>query len=610
MNLREIICLPAAALFYTWRSTRIHVVLLAAAVLLTSSLEIPAVALDNQQVHVEDSATSKTRNNDYVGSAACATCHADLYISYEKTDMGKSMSEITPAILEKLNLPATYYDQKLNRHYDVYAKDGKLYQSEFELDADSREVFRSTQPLAWITGSGANIYGGIIQRDDGYLFEAPMSLYTKPMSWGTAPGYEFTDLGFNRPILEGCIFCHVGRANPVPATNGQYAKPPFSQLTIGCENCHGPGAAHVLAMSRATHRHSNNLAIVNPARLSADSANNICMECHEIGDERILQPGKTYKDIRPGVPLDNILSVLMVPPSRKSPPQSDHLQQYYSMTLSKCYRASGGQLRCITCHDPHVQPSAQEAPDFYNKKCLTCHTDQSCSLPLAARHKEALPDNCIGCHMPQRSVGFIAHTSLTNHRIVTRPDEPFPDVMFEQTIAALPDLIHLDPAPGKKNEVPPSLTLLQAYAELAAYKPEYVAPYFRTLDHLSRTEPANAMVQAGLGNRDLSEGKSAEAMAHFQTALRIGPQRAEYYAGLSAALEKLGRREEALSVQQKAIAHDPYNPILQRKLVQLFIQMQQYSNAQKAINHYLEIFPQDSYMRQIFTNAMRQASSQ
>jgi len=109
--------------------------------------------------------------------------------------------------------------------------------------------------------------------------------------------------------------------------------------------------------------------IVNPAGLTPDLASNICMACHEIGDERILKPGKEYKDIRPGEPLDNALSIFKTPPTREAPPGKDHLQHYYAMSLSKCYRSSGGRLSCITCHDPHVEPAKEGAPGFFNKRC-------------------------------------------------------------------------------------------------------------------------------------------------------------------------------------------------------------------------------------------------
>jgi hypothetical protein len=548
-----------------------------------------------------------SENDGYVGSEVCGKCHTDIYETFKQTDMGRSMSSVTPSLLQSLHIPATFYDQRLDRHYDVYVQNQKLYQSESAVDGSGKELFREQHQLQWIIGSGAAVVGGIVQRDD-FLFEAPLALYTKPKTWELAPGYAFADLGFSRLILAGCIFCHSGRSKPVSGTSGRFDRTVFSEMPIGCENCHGPGAAHIKAIGSSASYKNNEFSIVNPARLTSEMANNICMACHEIGDERILKPGKTYQDVRPGTPLDNTLSILMVPPTPESPPQTDHLQHYYSMTLSKCYRASGGRLRCITCHDPHVEPSSQEASSYFNKKCLTCHTDQSCKLSLGARQQSHPADDCISCHMPKRKVGFIAHSSLTNHLIRVRLDEPFPDVAFSQTTISLPDLIHLNPAPGKKDVAPPLLTLLQAYGELAAYRPEYVAPYLKVLDKLEHAEPDSALLQAALGRRCLKSGKPREAVDHLKRSLAIGPPQGVVYSDLSEALNKLGQREEALAMLQRAILLDPFNPTPRRLLVFRLIDLNQYSRAQAAMNEYLQIFPQDSFMRQQFAHAMEGTS--
>jgi Tfp pilus assembly protein PilF len=546
-------------------------------------------------------------SDGYVGSQACSACHQGIYQQFTKTSMGRSMSLVTPAFLQKASLPSRYFNERLDRLFEVYSQDGKLYQSESATGSDGKESFRDVHQLEWVIGSGVNGFGGLL-RKDGYLFQAPLSFYSHPMTWEPSPGYEFIDLGFSRPITPGCIFCHSGRPSPVTGTNGQFDSKPFSQLAIGCESCHGPGAAHIQAMSGGRLQTQTKAApidahIVNPAHLTPYLADNICMGCHQNGDARVLKPGKTYQDFRPGRPLDDTLSILMVPPQPESPPTADHVEHYYSMTLSKCYRASGGRLRCITCHDPHVEPSREEAPAYFAAKCLTCHTNQSCKLPIETRMQQKPANNCIGCHMPKRDIQVISHSSATNHRILARPDEPFPDFAFHQTTASLPDLIHINPAPGQQAVPPPLLTLLAAYGELTQKHPEYVAAYLKVLDRLEQTQPDEPLVQAALGRRDLQKGDYQAAAVHLRRAVEKDATTATTYSDLADALAHLGDAEQAISLLEKAIDLDPFNPWSRKMLILGLIQAKQYAKAETALEQYSGIFPQDDLMRKALARA-------
>jgi hypothetical protein len=546
---------------------------------------------------------SKTPGSEYAGSAACAQCHQEIYKQFSKTSMGRSVSLVTPALLKTIHAPASVRDKNSNAYIEVVVRDGRLYQTQHENGADGQEIYRDSHELEWIIGAGANGFGGLLKQDD-YLFQAPLSFYSKTQSWALSPGYEFGNYGFNRPILPACIFCHSGRPNAIPEGNGRFASPPFSEPAIGCENCHGPGVSHVVAMQMGGDSYQgHDPTIVNPAHLSTILADNVCMSCHQTGDVRVLKPGKDFKDFRPGTPLDNTLSILMVPPKRESPPQSDLLEHYYSMTLSKCYRASGGKLGCITCHDPHVEPSPEEAPGYFRNKCVTCHSEKSCTLALDVRRQRQPPDDCAGCHMPKRDVQEISHSSITNHRILSRPDEPFPQAAFQQTTSALPDLIHLNPAPGQKDATPPPLVMLQAYGELAERHPEYVKRYLEVLDQLERTDPNDPLVLAAMGTRESQAGKYEKAIADLRRALETGPPKTFLYTELANALVKLDRPAEAAVVLRKAIALDPFNSELQKTLIVRLIELKEYASARTALENYVERFPEDSFMRQMLARA-------
>jgi Tetratricopeptide repeat len=583
-------------------------------VLLSASICGDAGQAKSQLGPAAASSSEAHPKNEYLGSQACSRCHSQIYREFSQTGMGRSMSVVTPATLLTIPSKASYVNQQLSRRFDVYSTQDKLYQSETGIAADGKESFQSAHQIDWIIGAGLNGFGAIIRKDQ-YLFQAPLSFYSKAQSWGPSPGYESLDIGFNRPIPAGCIFCHSGRPNSVGDNNGKFEPTPFAELAIGCEKCHGPGAAHVQAMQAKSAPAGKKNApavpfdskIVDPSRLTPYLADNICMACHQTGDVRVLKPGKKFQDIRPGHPLDEWLSILMVPPTPQSPPSEDHVEHYYSMTLSKCYRATQGRLSCITCHDPHVEPSREEAPAYFAAKCLTCHTNQSCKLSLEARMQQQPANDCIGCHMPKRNIQVISHSTATNHRIVARPGEPFPDETYNQTTPALPDLVRLNPAQTvgstSQSDSLPAITLLRAYGELAENRPQYVAAYLRVLSDLEKTQPDDALVQAALGRRDLKNNDYQSAVKHLRLALQSPSPEATTYADLADALVHLGQTEEALPLVEKAVDLDPYNPVVRKMLVIRLIAEKQYTKAHQALEQYLEIFPQDDFMRQMLARA-------
>jgi hypothetical protein len=534
-------------------------------------------------------------NTGYVGSKVCSACHPSIYESFMRTDMGRSMSEITPALLERIPASGSIFDPKLNRHFETVVRDGNLYQNEYETAADGKDVFRETQKVEWIMGAGANGSGAIVRQDD-FLFEAPLSFYAKPHRWALSPGYEFGDYGFNRPILPGCVVCHSGQPRLIRDGNGRFQEPPFAELAIGCENCHGPGRSHVAAAQMGLSPSS----IANPAKLSPWLADNICMSCHQTGDARVLQEGKAYRDFRPGAELDDALSIFLVPFGRESaPPKDDLLEHYLSMRLSKCYLKSGGRLGCISCHDPHVQPTQRESAAYFRQKCLACHTEKSCPVPLSLRQHKTPPDDCAGCHMPKRDVTVISHSVLTNHRIVAEAEEPFPDIAFHMATSQLPDLVHLNADPAKQ-DVPSPLTLLKAYGQVMLSHPEYRTRYWAMARELKDAQPENVYVLEALADESLqkknSEGVSL-SIQYLQKAIFHNATNPADFEELAELLLAANRQSEAVEVARQGIHLDPYNPELYRLGTRIYIALNQMREACQLAAEGGRRFPQDDAMR-------------
>jgi hypothetical protein len=519
------------------------------------------------------------QDSGYVGSKTCFGCHPAIYRSFEKTDMGRSMRLAADLSPKEIPEQATVAVPSSDRVLRVYHDQSGWHQSESEPD-----VFTDEHELQYVAGSGANGLTFIAKRGS-YLFQAPLSFYSKPHKWDLSPGYQHLDLGFSRPIAEQCLLCHSGRPRPVENRDGEYRDPPFQELAIGCENCHGPGERHVRDPKRPG-------SIVNPAQLQPRLAEDICMDCHQRGDARILQPGKTYQDFRPGEWLIDTLVVFRVPPRPGDHGQSDLLEHNSAMKASRCFRASRGKLSCLTCHDPHVQPAALEAPAYFRTKCFICHTDHSCSLPLSARMKRAPRDNCVGCHMPKRDVAAISHSALTNHRIPARAGESIAPTESPR----LADLEIVNAPPGKAISIS-DITLLHAYAELSPGNPTYMRDYLALLERLSKTRAGDPYVAACLGHKAVAEGKFEQALKVLPAASPLKETTVDE--DMAEALNKLGRPEEALTYLQTAAEQDPYNATVLKTLTLQYINLHRYAQARQQMESYVKNFPEDAFMRSL-----------
>jgi hypothetical protein len=537
---------------------------------------------------------------EYVGAEVCATCHRPIYDSFRTTDMGRSMS-IVPADLP--SVPAghtiTVWNGRLDRYYDVQSTPAGVYQSEYQKARDGSEIFRNTQKLAYAIGSGRNGTSYLVTRN-GYLYEAPLSFYAKTSSWELSPGFEVADLAFNRPALPGCLVCHSGLALTTGPGLGSYANPPFKELAIGCENCHGPGSLHVAQHRGQVKASANTRSIINPGRLDPWLADNICMSCHQGRTLRVLQPGKSYADFRPGTPLDHVMAIFAAPqdPKRGSAPISPLLEHFSLMSLSKCYTATKGRMSCLTCHDPHVQPTTNTV-EYYRQKCLTCHSEQSCRLPLHDRELKAPSDDCQGCHMPKQPVIGIAHSILTSHRIVKTPEEEFPNESFIANKLDLGGLIHLDAIPGQPDQVPP-LTLLHALGEIGTTDPSYVPSYLQELYSLEKQKSNDSQVLSGLGWLHLAKGPDYDenqAKDYLSRAIAAGSTRPEDFLAVSEILIKEGQGANAEKILLQGNSLLPYDERFYQKLCRLYISTNQYEKALAMLRSSNQLFPEDSFLR-------------
>ena len=533
----------------------------------------------------------------YVGSKVCRGCHAAIYETFSKTDMGNSM--FPPGRLSELGWltqPVDLYNEKHDRHYQIFSRDAKVYQSEYGVDEKGQETFRHTEELEFVIGTGENGATPIVKRGD-YLFQAPLSYYSAKKAWDLSPNYEVKDMGFSLPVTSDCIGCHSGRTQPVRGREGLYEDPPVLEAAVTCENCHGPGELHLQErLKRAPVSGTIDRSIVNPAKLSPWLADNICMSCHE-GDIRALQSGKSEGDFRPGTPLNDTVVIVKAPIDARAE-QSPLLEHYYSMTLSKCYRGSKGKLGCQSCHDPHVQPARDDAPQYFRGRCLACHTEKSCTFDLQQRLAQKPADACSNCHMPRQPALTVAHSTLTDHRILRAPGEPYPESALKESLPGT-GFIHVNAVPGKPDSIAP-VQLLRAYRqELIRGHLEFKNYYFSTLDRLAKAGNRDPFVLSALAQKASSDGDLAAATAYARQVVDRGSTLAYDYLLLDGLLARSGNMQASIDVLQKGLALAPYNNQFYENLVIRELSAGAYGEALNTLQRGLKLFPEDPVLRDV-----------
>jgi hypothetical protein len=331
--------------------------------------------------------------------------------------MGQSMAPVADTARAARGLAAgPIAFEQFGLHFEVLRQGDRVIHREQSRDSRGHPLATLEAEVEYVLGSGTRGRSYLVNRD-GYLFQSPISWFAQKGTWDISPGYS-PDQHFDRAIQVQCLFCHANDADPVEGTVNRYCVPLFRAAAIGCERCHGPGDLHVRRREQGDDPAGLDDTIVNPGRLEPALREAVCEQCHLQGEKRVLRRGRGPFDYRPGLPLHLFWSVFVRVPDLTEENQA--VGQVEQMRVSRCSRASGGRLGCISCHDPHELPAADRKAAYYRGRCLNCHAEHDCGLPATVR-QDKNHDACSACHMPRLTSSDIAHTAVTDHRIRRRP---------------------------------------------------------------------------------------------------------------------------------------------------------------------------------------------
>jgi hypothetical protein len=437
----------------------------------------------------------------FVGNQACAACHGDIAAKYRQTPMAHSSGRVNEVA------PGGFLHAPSGTQYQV-ASSGAVRLS--------RAASAGERLLDYFIGSGTE-GRSYLWRQDGFLFEAPLTWYSRTKAWGASPGYEADrESRWNRAIEPSCLYCHSSGTAWREGSVNQYRDPPFAENGVACERCHGPGSLHVEGKGK----------LVNPAKLEAGQRDSVCAQCHLSGEARIVRAGRRLEDFRPGDLLSDFATYFVRDEAAPLNVNS-HVEK---LALSGCKRAAGDRLWCGTCHDPHEVPAPAERAAYFRGRCLSCHQTAQCDRGF----------DCASCHMPKSNAADATHGVFTDHSIPRVPRKPSPDSAWR--------LRGFLSAETKDRE------LGLAYAEVEA----------RTGDQRQRAE-AVRLLGAALPDPDaetqlaflLEASDSKRAVTLYETSLRQKPGQVVALVNLGRLLGSQGELDRAIGLWRDALRLNP-----------------------------------------------------
>jgi len=220
------------------------------------------------------------------------------------------------------------------------------------------------------------------------------------------PGEYGHWLGRGMNANSRCIACHTTgfRKGYDPVADAYSSE--WEEMGVGCEACHGPGAAHVddpelpyppmrarvLATTPAPTAGawgSERAAVSDALRATIARVTDVCATCH--GLHRALTEAFT-----PGAELlDHYAPVLLDEGDYWSDGQVRHESYEWGSFLNSRMHTAG--VHCLSCHDVH----SGELRASGNSLCLACHSPELADRSHTRHADGSTGSQCTSCHMPE-----------------------------------------------------------------------------------------------------------------------------------------------------------------------------------------------------------------
>ena len=357
----------------------------------------------------------------FVGSEACADCHQTESARWKESQHKHAMQRATAASV------LGDFDNASFDHYGVHSRFFRK-ESKFFVETDGADGKLATFQVEYTFGVDP-LQQYLIEFPDGRIQALSIAWDSRPKDHGGQHWFHlypdeeikhddvlhWTKLNQNWNFM--CAECHsTGVRKNYDAASDRFHTT-WSEISIGCEACHGKGSRHVnWAYGRrswwpfgkdkdplmglvvflnerdgVTWRPDPKTG--NPQRSVAAAAIRreveTCGLCH-------ARRAQFSEDWIPGLPLSDthLVSTLARGLYHADGQMLDEVYNYGSFKQSKMFAAG---VTCSDCHEPHAATLRASGDGV----CLQCHASDKYEVASHSRHEGVAPKvGCASCHMP------------------------------------------------------------------------------------------------------------------------------------------------------------------------------------------------------------------
>ena len=361
-----------------------------------------------------DTAPQAQNSAYFVGSDRCSSCHTAEHNAWQSSQHQMAMQHVS-----RTTVLAPFAGESLKHHGKTTTF--STHESGFIIHTDGPDGKPADYQVKYVFGVSP-LQQYLIELPGGRLQAFTLAWDSRP---ATAGGQHWFDLypdesyqagnplhwtGYQQSWNYMCADCHSTNLRKQYDAASDTFNTTWSEISVGCEACHGPGSQHLvwaqqgqpksmdnkglphLLNERAGVTWTRNATTGQPQRSTALTTSrelDTCARCHS----RRLQ---LTDKVNAAAPLAQGFQVALLDQGLYYPDgqMRDEVYNYGSFLQSRMHAAG---VTCSDCHDPHTQ-QLRSPGDLV---CAQCHDASRYATQKHHFHPEQSDGaRCASCHMP------------------------------------------------------------------------------------------------------------------------------------------------------------------------------------------------------------------